>query len=438
VEKLTQNLPASPDVSLVRTVVLQPTPFCNINCRYCYLPQRSNTTVMPLATIIAAFEKIWASGWASPQMTIIWHAGEPLVLPVSYYETAFKAIEAIRPPTIQLRHSIQTNGMLLTPEWCDLIRKWQIGLGVSIDGPRHLHDANRVTRSGSGTFDRAIAGIRLLRKEEIPFHTISVLSEAALNSPQELLDFYISEGIEDVCFNVEESEGDHISTLLATNNPRERFRHFLDRFWILSRETSKIHFIREIDGMITRIFRPEGVPLNNEQVEPFGMLNIDCHGNVCSFSPELLGYKHPAYNNFIIGNVLSNSLEEMRQSAAMQAMTRDIAAGVEKCRKECEYFSVCGGGAPVNKLSENGTFASSKTSFCSLVYMAPTDLILSALDRLEHDFESPAAQKLHFLGPAPLAPPSSHMDAPLVACTDANSFLSDRPDLELEIQRGTR
>ena len=53
-----------------------------------------------------------------------------------------------------------------------------------------------------------------------------------------------------------------------------------------------------------------------------GMLNIDCHGNVSSFSPELLGYKNRAYNDFIIGNVLSDSLEEMRRSTAMQAMTR--------------------------------------------------------------------------------------------------------------------
>src|SRR5271154_7023305 len=86
---------------LIHTVVLQPTPFCNINCRYCYLPQRDAKTVMPLATIVAAFERIFASGWSSPQLTVIWHAGEPLVLPVSYYEQAFQAIDAIRPESLQ-------------------------------------------------------------------------------------------------------------------------------------------------------------------------------------------------------------------------------------------------------------------------------------------------------------------------------------------------
>src|SRR5277367_3122682 len=196
---------------LIQTVVLQPTPFCNINCRYCYLPDRDAKTVMTLDTVGAVFEKIFASGWSSPYLTVIWHAGEPLVLPTSYYQAAFEAIEALRPSGIEVRHCVQTNGMLIDQDWCDFIKKWQIGLGVSVDGPRHLHDAKRVTRSGAGTFDRTIAGIRLLRKEKIPFHVISVLSEAAMNSPEELLNFYLSEGIEDVCFNVEESEGDHIS-----------------------------------------------------------------------------------------------------------------------------------------------------------------------------------------------------------------------------------
>src|SRR5271154_671035 len=329
----------------IHTVVLQPTPFCNINCRYCYLPQRDATAVMPLQTIVALFEKIFASGWSNSHLTAIWHAGEPLVLPISYYQSAFEAIEALRPPSIELRHSIQTNGMLITKDWCDFIKKWQIGVGVSVDGPRQFHDANRVTRSGKGTFDRTIAGIRLLRQENVPFHVISVLSKENMRSPEEMLRFYISEGIDDVCFNVEESEGTHTSGLFTDDDAKHRFRDFLDRFWTLSRQSSQIQFIREIDGMIPRIFRPEEVPTGNMQVEPFGMVNVACDGSVSSFSPELLGYKNKKYNDFIVGNILSDSLQDMLNSPAMMAMSCDIAAGVEACRKECDYFSVCGGGA---------------------------------------------------------------------------------------------
>ena len=140
-------------VPCIETVVVQPTPFCNIDCRYCYLPTRSDRSVLALPTLEALFQQVFASGWAVPQLTLIWHAGEPLVLPVSYYEDAFAAIAALRPPQVQLRHAIQTNGMLITPQWCELFRKWQVGVGVSIDGPRAMHDAYRVTKKGEGSLD---------------------------------------------------------------------------------------------------------------------------------------------------------------------------------------------------------------------------------------------------------------------------------------------
>ena len=85
----------------------------------------------------------------------------------------------------------------------------------------------------------------------------------------------------------------------------------------------------------------------------------------------------------------------MFQSPAMRAMTRDIAAGVEICRKECDYFSVCGGGAPINKLTENGSFATGRTMFCNLIQIVPTDLILNAMDRVEADFDGMIACASH-------------------------------------------
>ena len=376
-------------VPMIETIVVQPTPFCNINCSYCYLPQRNDKTVMEQETITNIFTKVFASGWACSHLTVIWHAGEPLVLPISYYETAFRAIEALRPETLHLRHSIQTNGMLISPAWCEFFKEWNVGVGVSIDGPRDIHDAHRLTRSNHGTFEQTVTGIRLLRQHEVPFHIISVLSQDSLDRPEEFVEFYLSEGIENICFNVEESEGNHVSDLFAVDGLEKRFSLFLERFWSLSRQTNRIRFIREIDGMLPRIFRPDEAAMGNIQVTPFGMINVDCHGNVSSFSPELLGYKHEQYNDFIIGNINRHSLEEMRDSASMVAMSRDIAAGVEQCRLSCEYFSVCGGGAPVNKLTENGSFRSDRTSFCSLIEMVPTKLILDAFDRLERNMDNP-------------------------------------------------
>ena len=367
----------------IRIVVVQPTPFCNINCRYCYLPRRSDTRVIQPSTVKALFDQVFASGWASDELTVIWHAGEPLVVPPAFYESAFQTVAELCPDSVHVRHSLQTNGMLITSEWCDLFKRWQVGLGVSIDGPRRFNDVHRLTRTGRSTFDQALAGIRLLRRENVPFHVISVLSQLSMDAPQELLDFFEAEGIEDVCFNIEESEGAHVSELLAGEAPQRRFREFLSSFWRLARQGDKIRFIREIDGMLPRVFRPQVDPIGNVQVEPFSMLNVDCEGNVSTFSPELLGLKSAVYDDFVIGNIHGASLEDMRRGAAFLALSRDVAAGVEVCRQTCEYFSVCGGGAPVNKLFENGGFNTGRTSFCDLTQKVPIDLILEAFDRLE-------------------------------------------------------
>lgn len=368
----------------VGMVVLQPTAFCNIDCAYCYLPNRSDKHVMPQSTVARIFSELFASGWASPKLTVIWHAGEPLVVPPAYYREAFEAIERMRPKSVEVVHSFQTNGMLIDAQWCGLFRDWNAGVGVSIDGPREIHDANRRTRSGAGTFDRAIAGVRTLRAEGIPFHVISVLSDRNLDRPDEMLDFYLSEGIDHVCFNVEESEGAHVSGLFDGVDTKRRYAAFLRRFWHRGR-ASGLQFVREIDLAIGRIFRPDEVATRNIQVEPLGMLNIDSRGNVSSFSPELLGLKNKDYGDYLLGNICFQSLAEIYENCLKSALLRDIRLGVEACGANCEYFSVCGGGAPVNKFFENGSFASTGTSFCALTQMVPTDIVLEAYDRLEQD-----------------------------------------------------
>ena len=142
-------------------------------------------------------------------------------------------------------------------------------------------------------------------------------------------------------------------------------------------------FVREIDLALPRVFRPSNAPWRNEQVEPFAMLNVDSHGNVSSFSPELLGLKNASYGDFLLGNINTQSLAAIHEACLQSALYRDIRQGVDACRAACEYFSVCGGGAPVNKLFEAGSFTGTRTSFCTLTQIVPTDLILEAYDRLE-------------------------------------------------------
>ena len=146
----------------IQLLVIQPTPFCNIDCRYCYLPQRNSKAVVAEQTLANLFSQVFASGWAEDGLTVIWHAGEPMVLPIDFYRRAFRLIDGLKPEGLSLTHSFQTNGTLIDDAWCDFFAAEQISVGVSIDGPQRLHDINRRTRSGHGTFERTIAGIRRL------------------------------------------------------------------------------------------------------------------------------------------------------------------------------------------------------------------------------------------------------------------------------------
>jgi len=370
-----------PKISLL---VIQPTPFCNIDCRYCYLPNRSSKAVVERTTLSNLFTQVFQAGWARNPLTVIWHAGEPMVMPIGFYRDAFELVAQLKPADLSLTHAFQTNGTLIDDDWCEFLLAQRVNVGVSIDGPKRFHDRNRVTRAGRGTFDKTIGGIRRLRKHGVPFHTISVLSSEALAAPREMFDFYVAEGIEHVCFNVEESEGDHVSESLGKLDAGTAYANFLSEFWRLSAaHPGKISFIREIDQALKQVLRPKEVRYFNELVEPFAVTSMDHAGNLSTFSPELLGLKNAAYGDFLIGNVNRDGLADLENSPALLRMRADIDAGVALCRESCEYFSVCGGGEPVNKLAENGTFVSTETAFCRLTKMRATDLVLDAIDRAE-------------------------------------------------------
>jgi len=379
---------ARPEIGMV---VLQPTAFCNIDCTYCYLPDRDSRHVMAQSTVARVFDEVFASGWASREIIVLWHAGEPTAAPISFYREAFAAIERGRPPSVGVKHSFQTNGTLINDEWCRLFRDWNVGIGVSIDGPRDIHDRHRKTRRGGGTFDKTLAGIRCLQRNGVPFHALSVLGSAGLDDPDAMLAFYESERIDKVCFNVEESEGTYISELFASSREelRARFTAFLRRFWHNARANGRVKFVREIDQAVPRLFRPDGMPARNIQCEPLAMLNVDSHGNVSTFSPELLGMKNADYGDFLLGNINVDSLADIHAACLASRLHRDIRAGMQACEKSCEYHSVCGGGSPVNKLFENGSFISTVTSFCTLTQMVPADIILEAYERLEQAWVDP-------------------------------------------------
>jgi uncharacterized protein len=240
-----------------KLVIVQATPFCNINCQYCYLPDRKNPSRMTADTVRHIARFIFRDD--SPlenRATILWHAGEPLIVPQEVYRSFFQIFAEENTKSISIDHALQTNGTLLTDSWCELIREWNIKIGVSLDGPEHLHNARRLTRDGRGTFARVMDGIEILRKHSIPFHTISVLSRQSLRQPEAFWEFITRNDLSHVAFNIDEAEGvNAISSMSKSEDCVEDYRHFFSTLLTLRSASGRKIFIRELDFMIDIILK---------------------------------------------------------------------------------------------------------------------------------------------------------------------------------------
>jgi uncharacterized protein len=107
---------------------------------------------------------------------------------------------------------------------------------------------------------------------------------------------------------------------------------------------------------------------------------VDAEGNFSTFSPELLNHNSILYNNFRIGNFKTTSIKNSFHSQVFQQMYADILKGIIKCKEECSYFSVCGGGSPSNKYSENGNLTSTETNFCRYKFQNLFDIYLAEVE----------------------------------------------------------
>ncbi|MGK7927825.1 MAG: cyclophane-forming radical SAM/SPASM peptide maturase GrrM/OscB [Spirulina sp.] len=369
----------------ISLVVIQPTSFCNLDCDYCYLPNRHLKNRLSPELIEPIFKSILTSPFFKADFSVCWHAGEPLALPISFYRDVFAAAEAANEKYNRTEflfdYSYQTNGTLITQAWCDFFKEHPVHVGVSIDGPAFLHDAHRKTRDGKGSHELAMRGIRYLQDHDIPHNIIAVITKDSLDYPDEMFNFFLENNICDVGFNFEETEGVNARSSLDRDEHQERFRAFVKRIWELSAENVETFQVREFEVLSSLIYTEERLQ-QTQMNHPFAIVNFDTQGNFSTFDPELLAIDVPPYGSFTLGNVLSDTLESACSSEKFLKIYRDIRGGVQKCRDTCQYFGICGGGAGSNKYWENGTFNSAETHACRYRIQILTDTILDDLERL--------------------------------------------------------
>jgi len=369
----------------IELLVLQPTPFCNIACDYCYLADRDATQFMSLDVVEATIRNARDSGLLGPELDVVWHAGEPLVASRDFFDAAIERIGAIAGPATEVRHSLQTNGVLIDERWCELFVRHRVRVGVSIDGPAAVHDRHRRTRKGGPTHAKVLRGIDLLGSYGVERDAIAVITEHSLGRADEIVDFFLAIGMVDIGFNVDEQEGVNGTSTLAERD--ERVDAFFARVFERAAEVPDRLRIRELIDAVDRVARGlptrsvRGRPLPaNPQVIPFATTTVDWSGGFSCFSPELIDQRDPRLGGFVWGNVLRDSMIDALRSERFRCVFEDILAGVEACRSECAHFALCGGGAPVNKLNERGSFRVAETRYCRQTVKGPIALALGALE----------------------------------------------------------
>jgi len=371
------------DCGPIELVVIQPTPYCNLDCDYCYLPDRNDRSRLPLDLLEPILKAVLTSPFVGSDITILWHAGEPLAVPVRFYDEASRRLRQAearhkRHP-IAIGQSIQTNATLIDQAWCDCFLRNGIQVGVSLDGPAFLHDAHRRTRTGLGTHAATMRGIAHLQRNGIPFHAIAVLTSESLDHADAIVAFFLEHGITEVGFNMEETEGSNRTSSLEREGSEERYRAFLERVWELTEQSQGAFRLREFEttsALACTDSRLERTDMNR----PFVILNVDHRGNFSTFDPELLAVKTQEYGDFVLGNILTDSLESVCATDKFQRIHRDMQAGIERCRSGCEYFGLCGGGAGSNKYWERGTFDCAETQACRYRIKIVADVVLTGLE----------------------------------------------------------
>ena len=358
-----------------RTVVLQPTPLCNLRCVYCYLPDLSDRRRMDpiipqrLADDIATYPR-------NRVVEVRWHAGEPLTLGVDGLAQLLEPFEALRRAG-RVRHSLQTNATLVTAEWCELFLRHQVDVGVSVDGPRWANNRRR-TLSGAETFARVMAGVDLLRSHRVPFSAIAVVSleniPEIVERADDYLAFFHGMGVRQVGFNVEEREGHH---RVPSPEPGQvlAFWRAVFEAWLRADGVPKVRdFVRVLEfaeaslNGLWRTARPDHFP------------TVMCDGAVVLLSPELAGYPNHRHADFKVGNVRDEALSAILRRGSSVAYVQEFHQGSATCRDTCRYYDYCGGGQAGNRYFEHGDFVTNETGFCRHSRQTPFDVVLGLAD----------------------------------------------------------
>jgi uncharacterized protein len=328
---------------------------CNLGCKYCFFLSKENlypgSSFRMSDDLLEEYIRQYVQSQHIPEATISWQGGEPMLMGLDFFRRSVEYVDKYKEPGMKIQYTMQTNGTLLDDEWCKFFRDNGFLVGLSLDGPRELHDAYRVDKGGNPTFDRVIRGLRLMQEHAVQFNILACVHAANADHPREVYRFFRDEaGAEFVQF-IAIVERDNETGFQEGNRVTDRsvgaeqygsflisvfdewVRHDVGRVFVQIFDVSLAAWVGEPPGLC--IFSPT------------------C-GNALALehNGDLYSCDHFVEPGYLLGNIMEQPMIDLAASEKQRRFGLDKLNTLPLYCQKCSVRFACHGGCPKNRFIE--------------------------------------------------------------------------------------
>ena len=337
---------------------------CNLACKYCYyleknnLYQNSHRHLMSDETL-EQFTREYIEAQTMPQVLFTWHGGEPLMRSIDFYKKAL-ALQKKYAHGKQIDNVIQTNGTLLTDEWCEFFAQNHWLVGISIDGPQEYHDHYRVTPAGKPSWEKVMQGISLLKKHRVEWNAMAVVNAYNAEHPLEFYHFFRDNGCQYLQFTpiverlTEHEDGRTLASLADDREIPLADASVTPQQWGNFLCTIFDDWVRhDVGKTFVEIF--DCTLANWMGVLPgICAYSKECgHAGVMEHNGDVYSCDHFVFPEYKLGNIREQSLIDMLYGEKQQAFSRLKHTSLPRQCKECDMEFACHGECPKNRFEKD-------------------------------------------------------------------------------------
>ena len=337
---------------------------CNLACKYCYYLEKSHLYQNSLRHLMSdemleQFTREYIEAQTMPQVLFTWHGGEPLMRSIDFYKKAL-ALQKKYAHGKQIDNVIQTNGTLLTDEWCEFFAKNHWLVGISIDGPQEYHDHYRVTPAGKPSWEKVMQGISLLKKHRVEWNAMAVVNAYNAEHPLEFYHFFRDNGCQYLQFTpiverlTEHEDGRTLASLADDREIPLTDASVTPQQWGNFLCTIFDDWVRhDVGKTFVEIF--DCTLANWMGVLPgICAYSKECgHAGVMEHNGDVYSCDHFVFPEYKLGNIREQSLIDMLYGEKQQAFSRLKHTSLPRQCKECDMEFACHGECPKNRFEKD-------------------------------------------------------------------------------------